>query len=363
MTTMERLNIGLIGPGLMGSTHAMLLMSAIEEGLFSGTDVSIKGIADVDESNLAMRGDLYNADFRTTDGHELCANPDIDVVWICTPTRYHAEFFIDAAEHGKHVFLEKPAGTAAQVQEMMEVRDRSGIKTQVGLVLRYEPLFWMIKKLIVEHADEFGPLQNVIVRDDQVYPYTGTGAHPSTWRADKDLAYHGTLFEHSIHDLDELLFFCGDVESLAASVKFFNQKEDIEDSVSALFNFKNGASASLNSIWYAANRDSRRGEFYFKNAVMEYEAGSFGSGSLSYKILNRKVIKISEEEMTKTFLQDSFPDFKMPVSLAYFYEDVAFLKAIINDTPPHPSLEEALLVHQLIEKCYESSRDGKFITF
>jgi predicted dehydrogenase len=358
---MTRLNIGIIGPGLMGSAHAMFLMSAIEQNLFDGSDVCIKGMADIDEATLAMRGDLYDVELRTTDGHELCASPDIDVVWICTPTRYHAEFFMDAAEHGKHVFLEKPAGTAVQVREMMEARDRAGIKVQVGLVLRYEPLFWMIKKIMVDHADEFGPLQNVIFRDDQTYPYTGGGTHPSTWRADKDMAFHGTLFEHSIHDLDELMLYCGDVASLAASVKFFDGKEDIEDSVSVLLNFKGGATASLNSIWYGANRDTRRGEFYFKNAVMEYESAELGSALLSYKICDSKTVKVKSDEMTKAFLAEVFSGLAVPPSISYLYEDASFLRAIIDGTDPHPSLETALAVHDVIEKCYESSLDGKFI--
>ena len=52
----------------------------------------------------------------------------------------------------------------------------------------------------------------------------------------------------------------------------------------------------------------------------------------------------------------------MPKCLPSFYEDMAFFYAIINDTIPYPSLETALNVHQLVEKCYESYRDGKFIT-
>jgi predicted dehydrogenase len=359
---MARLNIGIIGPGLMGSSHAMFLMNIIEQDLFPGWDVCIKGMADIDATNLEMRGDLYDVGIRTTDGHELCSSPDIDVLWICTPTKFHHEFFMDATEHGKHVFLEKPAGTVEQVREMIDARDRADIKVQVGLVLRYNPQFWMIKKLMVDHADEFGPLQNVILRDDQTYPYTGTGMHPSTWRADKEMAFHGTLFEHAIHDLDELIYYCGDIESLAASVKFFDGKEDIEDAVSILTNFKGGATASLNSIWYGANRDTRRGEFYFKNAVMEYEAGILGLGSLSYKVLDGKVINETEEEMTAAFLQETFPDLQMSPGIDYVYEDIAFLKAIIDGTDPHPSLETALAVHEVIEKCYESARDGKFIT-
>nr|MDO8115369.1 Gfo/Idh/MocA family oxidoreductase [Candidatus Sigynarchaeota archaeon] len=359
---MKQINIGIIGVGLIGNTHAMTLMTCIEEEVFKGkAEIKLKGFADVDENVLKQRGGLYDVDFLTKNGHELCESKDIDTIYICTPTRFHHEFFMSAVKNGKNVFVEKPVGTSTQVKEMIQARDEHKATVQVGLVLRYEPLFWYIKKGMDEHKKDFGPLQNIIFRDDQEYPYTGSGNHPSTWRADKAVAYHGTLFEHSIHDLDELIYYCGKVDSLAASIKFFNKKEEIEDSASVLLNFKNGTTASLNSIWYAVNRDSRRGEFYFKNAVMEFDASMIGTGSLQYKILNQPTTKVSTSEMTAAFLKEVFPGLKVPPGLSYFYENVGFMRSIIENKPTYPGLEIALEVHEILEKCYESSRLTKFL--
>jgi UDP-N-acetyl-2-amino-2-deoxyglucuronate dehydrogenase len=361
---MKRINIGLIGCGLMGNVHAMSIMNTIDEGVFGGkAEIKLQGIADTNPDTLAMRADLYDVPLRVADGHELCKSKDIDVIYVCTPTKYHAEFVIDAARHGKHVFVEKPLGTLAQIKESIAARDASKIKCQVGLVLRYEPLYWYVKKLITDKVKDFGPMQNVTFRDDQDYPYTGTGRHPSTWRADKDLAFHGTLYEHSIHDLDQLMNICGNVESLAASVKCFNGKAGIEDSATVLLAFKNGASGSLTSVWYAADRDARRSEIYFKNAVVEFEPNMLGGGSLHYKLLAEPDVKIGQQEMQNAYMTAVFPGLKVPTSHPYFYETVAFMRSLIEDTRPTPSLETALAVHEVIEACYESSRAKKFISF
>jgi predicted dehydrogenase len=364
MNTMKRVNVGIIGVGLMGNMHAMSVMNCIEEGMFAGkADIKLHAIADVDEKTLCQRADLYEVPVRTADGHELCKNKDIDVIYVCTPTKFHAEFAADAARHGKHVFVEKPLGTIPQIKDMIAARDAGKIRCQVGLVLRYDPLYWYVKKLIAEKAKEFGPMQNVIFRDDQDYPYTGTGRHPSTWRANKDLAYHGTLFEHSIHDMDQLIAICGDVESLAASVKCFNGKPDIDDSATVLLNFKNGASGSLTSVWYAADHDSRRCELYFKNALLEFVPGMLGIGSLHYKVLAEQDVKVGQNEIQAAFMASVFQGLRVPPSHAYFYETVAFMRSVIDGTPTYTSLEAALKVHEVIEACYEASRAKKMVTF
>ena len=56
-----------------------------------------------------------------TDYHELLADPEIDVVHVCTPNVVHCEITVAAFAAGKHVLCEKPmAATTEDAQKMMD---------------------------------------------------------------------------------------------------------------------------------------------------------------------------------------------------------------------------------------------------
>ena len=132
---------------------------------------------------------------------EIIADPSIDAVWICTPTAMHRQVCIAAARAGKHIFCEKPlAMTAAEAAEMAAAIKASGVVSQVGLVLRFSPVYNVIKAMFEE--PDVGQLLSVTMRDDQDFPTRGS--HASAWRNDPSLTAGGTLIEHSVHDFDLL---------------------------------------------------------------------------------------------------------------------------------------------------------------
>ena len=69
----------------------------------------------------------------------------------------------------------------SEIDNMIRARDESNIIVQVGLCLRFSPVFWYIKQMIndPENQVNWGRLQNVIFRDSQDKPYTGIATHPS----------------------------------------------------------------------------------------------------------------------------------------------------------------------------------------
>ena len=82
---------------------------------------------------------------------EILSDNRVDVVSICTPNDLHAEEAILAAKAGKQIFLEKPAAVSEeQLDRLTAVISEYKTKTVMGLVLRFNPLSLMQKRLISE---------------------------------------------------------------------------------------------------------------------------------------------------------------------------------------------------------------------
>ena len=82
---------------------------------------------------------------------EILSDSRVDVVSICTPNDLHAEEAILAVKAGKQIFLEKPAAVSEeQLDRLTAVISEYKTKTVMGLVLRFNPLSLMQKRLIAE---------------------------------------------------------------------------------------------------------------------------------------------------------------------------------------------------------------------
>ena len=104
------------------------------------------------ESALAKVAEfgLHNATIYNS-FEELLNDSRVDVVSICTPNDLHAEETILAAKAGKQIFLEKPAAVSEeQLDRLTGVLAEYKTKTVMGLVLRFNPLSLMQKRLIAE---------------------------------------------------------------------------------------------------------------------------------------------------------------------------------------------------------------------
>ena len=360
---MDEINIGIIGVRLQGNDHLRSLHTIItEKYIEENVSIRLMALCDIDENLLEEKKLEYpDIPYFFTNYRDLLNCDDINTVYIVTPTALHHEIFLAAAKAGKHIFCEKPlTNTIEKIDDMIRARDEAGIICQVGLVLRYEPTFWYLKKLIEDRIEKWGSLQNVIFRDDQTKPYTGTGTHPSKWRKDPKFAYYGSLFEHSLHDIDILMWLFGDIEDVFAKVKFFANIHPIEDSVSAIFELENGASVSLNSIWHNVNHDRRHIELFFENAFLVISFGN--TSSISYIERGEKKIKIRDSKMEKMYREAmSLSSHERFALRGYGYENFAFLQTLIEDKKASPSLEDAKKAHMVVNACYKSSKEQKLI--
>src|SRR5271169_6008360 len=72
----------------------------------------------------------------------VIGDPGIDAIVLTTPNSLHASQCIAAAEHGKHIFIEKPmALTVADCQRMVAATDKAGVVLATGQNKRRMPMF------------------------------------------------------------------------------------------------------------------------------------------------------------------------------------------------------------------------------
>ena len=88
-----------------------------------------------------------------TDYEKALEHEGVDIVSVCTPQHLHAENTIKAAQAGKHIVIEKPiANSVDEMAAMREAVHKAGVKTICCFVLRWNPLFQILKSLLADNA-------------------------------------------------------------------------------------------------------------------------------------------------------------------------------------------------------------------
>ncbi len=148
--TLSRLKIGMIGIGV-GGAEILPAMEAMDT-------VDVVAGADIVPTTLERFSERF-PDARTyASAEELCADPNVDAVWVSSPNRFHAEHTILAARSGKHVVVEKPmAVTLADAARMVEAADKVGIKLLAGHTRAFTLPIRAMRKVI--ESGKYGQLR------------------------------------------------------------------------------------------------------------------------------------------------------------------------------------------------------------
>ncbi|MBI1885963.1 MAG: Gfo/Idh/MocA family oxidoreductase [Chloroflexi bacterium] len=348
------LRVGLIGCGLIGRFHSRAVRGLNKLGL---VDAEYAAVCDLAEEKAKAFAEIAGVPWVTTDAVALIDSPDIDVVYVCVPTARHKELVLRAAEKGKHVFCEKPMATSLpDVLAVAEAVRRSGVKAGVGLVLRHSPVYNVLKSLTEDQA--LGRLMAIVFRDDQFFPIQGH--YQSDWRRDYRLAGSGTLLEHSIHDMDLLRWFGGEVRSARGSVRNFAGHENVEDLATAHLEFESGAQASLTSIWHnvLGRPSTRRLELFFESGAFFTDHDFFGP--IHFQTHASLPQTVSEEEVCARYLElVGCAGAPFEEALRRFtLEDYFFLTAIRQGREPFPGVDTAVRAHELVDAVYRSAAAG-----
>ena len=92
---------------------------------------------------------------------ELLADPEIEAIYNPLPNHLHVPWSIRAAEAGKHVLCEKPiALSVAEAEQLVAVRDRTGVKIEEAFMVRAHPQWLRVKELV--DSGRIGEVRSVL---------------------------------------------------------------------------------------------------------------------------------------------------------------------------------------------------------
>ena len=148
---MKTIGVGLIGWGFMGKTHTHALRSIAL--FYPDIDFKVRLVCVCSRrlEKAKEAAELVGYEKYTDDYRELLADPEIDVVSICTPNDQHEEMAIAALKAGKHVYIDKPlAVTAESAARIAEAAKNAPGKTKMVFNNRYTPAVMRAKELVEE---------------------------------------------------------------------------------------------------------------------------------------------------------------------------------------------------------------------
>jgi predicted dehydrogenase len=196
----------------------------------------------------------------------ILADRDIEAIVNTTPNDVHLQTTRQAAEAGKHVFLDKPiANTVSDGRAITEVCAKAGVVLALGYQRRRENHFRWVKRQI--DAGVFGKLVNAeanISRDRL------GKIDLSSWRYRAAGMPGGVMLQIGIHYTDVLAYLMGPIKAVRGQFAQLVLPGDNPDVASLILEHEGGALSTLNAS-YASASEYYGMNIYGKDATAYYD--------------------------------------------------------------------------------------------
>ena len=172
----KQIKLGVIGIGVGAAEMLPAMESADYINLYAGADLNPDVRARFHERYPEAR--VYAS------ADELLKDPEVDAVWISTPNMYHAPMAIQAAQHGKHVVVEKPmALDMRQAEEMVEAAEKNGVKLVAGHTQSFSPQFRLMRQIVRSgELGELGAISDIGMNWYGIFPSTISRVSHPDWQ-------------------------------------------------------------------------------------------------------------------------------------------------------------------------------------
>jgi len=142
----DRINIGVIGLGGRGNSDARNFAKFGEQN----NACEIVAVCDVYEKRKRLAAERFKCQ-GYLDYREVLSRSDVDAVIVTTPDHWHARIALEAMDHGKDVYLEKPmCHTTEEAKQLVNTVKETKRVLQVGSQTTSADQWWKAKKAIAD---------------------------------------------------------------------------------------------------------------------------------------------------------------------------------------------------------------------
>lgn len=384
MGGIQPIRVGMIGYKFMGKAHSNAYRKV---GMFFDPDreVCMSAICGRDEEGVRQARDKFGWEGYETDWRKLVRRDDIDLIDITTPSDFHKEIAIAAAENGKHVFCEKPlALNLADAREILAAVQKAGVRHQIGFNYRFAPAILLAKKMIEEgRLGRIFHFRGMYLQDFVIDP-----SFPLVWRLDKKVAGSGSLGDLGAHVVDLARYLVGDLVQVIGHNKTFIKERplvehmtglsgkasdnaprgivDVDDATMFLGEFENGAMCTIEATRFAQGHkndlsfeiNGEKGSIrFFLPRINELE---FFDATSDAGLQGFATIQVSEE--IHPYWSHWWPAAHViGYEHTFVHEMYEFVQAIANDRPASPDFEDGMQCSRILEAVDKSIEERQWI--
>ena len=379
------LRVGIVGWGWMGQVHARAYSRLLQHYPETPLRPVLAAVADnASDERLNAAANTFGFEAAHSDWRDLIARDDIDAVSVTGPNFIHRDVAVAAAESGKHLWVEKPAGrTAAETRAICDAVRANAVQSAAGFNYRNVPAVESARQLIAD--GRLGRINHVLIRLLADY-----AAHPEgalTWRFKTEWSGSGVLGDLASHGVDLGRYIVGEITDLVCDDAIFvtqrpqasmaashfsratgGPKGDVEneDYIAALLRFQGGARGILESSRASVGEQCSYG--------IEVH-GVRGALSWDFRRMGELQLCLDQDYQNASFLtrymapeDGEFARFQPGSGIAMGYDDLKVVEAyrlvqsIATGEPQGATVEDALRAAEIIEAMAESARSRRWLT-
>jgi len=373
-----------VGFGWMGQVHARCYARLGQHYLDAPRTPVLVAVADnAGDDRLARAVQAFGFADVHSEWTDLIHRDDIDVVSITGPNFIHRDVAVAAAQAGKHIWIEKPAGRhAGETREIAEAVAAAGVQSAAGFNYRNAPAVQLARRLIAE--DRLGRITQVNIRLLADY-----AAHPDgalTWRYQNAWAGSGVLGDLVSHGVDLGRHVIGEITELVCDTATFIPERPVasgaashfsraaggplapvenEDYVAALLRFEGGARGTLESNRAAVGEQCTYGiEVHGDRGALAWDFRRMGELRLC---LDQDYQNASYATHYVVPGDGELVHFQPGAGIAMGFDDLKVIEAhhlvnsIVTGVPEGATITDALAAAEVVDALARSAADRRWV--